>query len=638
MIKYLISLVSCSLACTTLLSSLQAQEAGWQKDFPLAEAAYTNLSCAVNFKLEGDKIVATSNYSEDLMLSTDNAVKMMSRGYIHHSSFNALKSWTAYTESPQRKKLKVANPQTNSSRQSYIFYDDAQSTSFDYVGTAVGATTHLEYEIQHNDAHLMIPYYMERYFPVIHGELQVNFPSSLQVKYVVKGLHAGKVEKTETRKKDKVTYTFKIKNLPGYRSYPDAPDNSYYSTHIIFYVDKVLQDGTWKPFLSTPDDLYRYNYEHIRQINKTISPELQHLADSLTRGASSDLEKTKRIYQWVQSHIKYVAFEDGMEGFVPREASLVCSRRFGDCKDMASILTAMLTHAGVPAYFTWIGTRDLPYSYYETPLPLVDNHMICAARINGEYIFLDGTDEGCIFGMPSHGIQDKEAMIAISEKEYKIIKVPTPPKTRNVFSDSTILELGPKGLSGQVNVRMTGYYSSSMRTALNFRNEKEREDYLKERLARGSSKINFTDWKVEQSEASDEIRITARFDLPDYAKKLGDEWLLNLNLFKKYEHEEIDFPKRQSPIENSFLNTTTYTTVLKVPEGFKVSYLPKSQEYKNEVWGFKMNYTQGADHISLTQNFDTDHLMYYPAQFEQWNKVLENLFPHYKQSVVLSKK
>lgn len=637
MIKYLTSLVSCSLLCTTLVSSLHAQEAGWQKDFPTAEAAYTNLSCAVNFKLENGKVVATSNYSEDLMLSTDNAVKMMSRGYIHHSHFNSLKSWNAYTESPQRKKLKVANTQTSSSRQSYVFYDDAQATSFDYVGTAVGATTHLEYVLQHNDAHLMIPYYMERYFPVINGELQISFPTSLQVKYVVKGLQASKVEKTESRKKDKVTYTFRIKNVPGYRSYPDAPDNSYYSTHIIFYVEKVQQDGVWKNFLSSPDDLYQYNYEHIRSINQTLSPELQHLTDSLTQGAASDLEKTKRIYQWVQSHIKYVAFEDGMEGFVPREANLVCSRRFGDCKDMASILTAMLNRAKVPAYFTWIGTRDLPYSYAETPLPLVDNHMICAARVNGEFIFLDGTDEGCIFGMPASHIQDKEALIAISEKEYKIVKVPVPPKTRNTFNDSTILELGPGGLSGQVRVRMTGYYSSSMRTALNFRNTKEQEDYLKERLARGSSKINFSDWKVQFSETSDEILVTARFNLPDYAKKLGDEWLLNLNLFKWYEHQEIDFPKRQSPIENSFLNATTYTTVLKVPEGFKASYLPKSQEFKNDVWGFKMNYSKEKDYIALTQNFDTDKLMYQPSQFEQWNKVLENLFPHYKQSVVLSK-
>ena len=75
----------------------------------------------------------------------------------------------------------------------------------------------------------------------------------------------------------------------------------------------------------------------------------------------TDEAKARRIYKWVQQNIKYVAFEDGMEGFIPRDASLVCSRRYGDCKDMASILTKMLQYSGVEACFVWIGTRSLPY-------------------------------------------------------------------------------------------------------------------------------------------------------------------------------------------------------------------------------------------------------------------------------------
>ena len=103
-----------------------------------------------------------------------------------------------------------------------------------------------------------------------------------------------------------------------------------------------------------------------------------------------------------------------MGGFVPREAGLVCSRRFGDCKDMASILTEMNTAAGLTAYFTWIGTRDLPYKFTQVPLPLVSNHMICTIYLNGKYVFLDGTDPTCVFGLTPAGIQDKEAMISIS--------------------------------------------------------------------------------------------------------------------------------------------------------------------------------------------------------------------------------
>ena len=51
------------------------------------------------------------------------------------------------------------------------------------------------------------------------------------------------------------------------------------------------------------------------------------------------------------------------------------------------------------------------------------------------YGVLDGTDPTCVFGMPSSMIQDKEAMISISDKDYKILKVPVIEKDRNTVND-----------------------------------------------------------------------------------------------------------------------------------------------------------------------------------------------------------
>lgn len=622
----------------TTAATLHGRAQEWRKDFPESEAAYTKLGCEVVIKSDNGVLSASSSYKEDMQVATENAAKMMSRGRIYHSSFNELKKWDAYTALPESKKMKVANTSTSSSRQDYIFYDDSKATSFDFAGITAGATRHLEYELQHNDVHLLMPYYFDRYFPVIDGELKIVFPASVKLKYVVKGLNADKIRFSETRRKDKVTYTFTAARLPGEQHYADAPDNSYYATHVIFYVAQAETKGEWKNVLSSVEDLYRYNYQYIKSINQTLSPELLSLTDSITQGIKGKTEKAKKIYRWVQEHIKYVAFEEGLGGFVPRDASLVCNRRFGDCKDMSSILTAMLNHAGVPAYFTWIGTRHLPYRYAETPLPIVDNHMICTVNLDGRFIFLDGTDNSCVFGMPSDAIQGKDALVAISEKEFKVIPVGIVPKEKNLYADSTLLTLQDGQLKGHIRIYMTGYYSSAVTAILNYKNEKEREDYFKARFSRGSNKVKFSNWKVRQSEDRNEAWVTADIELTDYAKKLSDEWLLNLNLFKWYEHQEIDFPKRKTPIQNDFLKTATYTTIVNLPPGYKVSYEPKSQTYKNSVWGFELNYATGNNAIQLTQKFDTDQIILHPDQFEQWNKVLENLFPHYKQSVVLSKK
>lgn len=614
----------------------QAQE-DYRKLFPEAEAVYTNLAREMTIKREDGKLVAYSNVSEDLVYLNDKSVKMMNRGYIYHSSFNKLESWNAYTQLPdEKKKLKTSNASTSSSRQDYIFYDDVKLTSFDFAGSVVGATRHLEYQLKHTNILLLNPCYFERRFPVVNGEFQVTFPSDIKVKYILKGLNADKISFSESRKKDKTTYTFRVSNLPGEVSYPDAPDNAYYATHVIFYVEQVKEGDQWVNFLSNTDDLYRHNYEFIRNTNDTVTPEVKALTDSLTRGITDDRMKAKKIYKWVQEHIKYVAFEEGMEGFVPREAGLVCTRRYGDCKDMASILYSMLNYAGVKAYFTWIGTRDIPYDYTEVHLPITDNHMICTIKLGEEYIFLDGTDNGCIFGMPSSGIQGKQAMVSINEKEYKIIRVPVVPAEKNLYIDSTLMELTDKGIVGKVNIYMNGYNASRLHSTLGYRNQKETEEYFSNRFSRASNKIKFSNWKVVEGE--EDVRITADFELPDYAKKLADEWFLNLNLFKLFEHEEIDYPKRKIPISYNYLGNSTYITGIKIPAGYKVAYLPKSDSYKNSTWGFIMNYSTKNDTVFLTQEFDNNQLLLQPSGFEAWNKVLEHLFPNYKQTVSFSKK
>jgi hypothetical protein len=606
--------------------------------FPNAEAVYTNLLCQVNISLDKEnKISVNSDHAEDLLFLTPNAVQMMSRGRIYHSSFNVLKDWNAYTQLPENKRIKIANTTTASSRQDYVFYDDTKQTSFDFAGAVSGATRHLAYQLQHSDAHLLTPYYFDRYFPVLNGELRITFPDKIKVKYLVKGVNSNNVVFTESKKRDKVTYSFKVSDFSSVSSYADAPDNAYYATHVIFYIDKVEQSGTWQNFLSTPADLFRYNYGFIKNTNATTTSELKSITDSIIHDKKTNLDKAAAIYRWVQTHIKYVAFEDGLEGFVPREASLVCSRRFGDCKDMASILAAMLRHAQVPAYFTWIGTRDLPYTYTETPLPIVDNHMICAIKSGDAFIFLDGTDNGCVFGMPPYHIQGKQAMIALSDTAFKLVEVPVMDKERNLFTDSTFLEFNGTELTGKLKINMTGYWASSLYSATSYRTAKETEDYFKGRYARGNNKIKFSNWQFSIAPDHNNAVVTADFELPDFAKRLGNEVYLNLNLFKWYEHDEIDFPKRKAPIEYGYLKKFAYTTLLKVPEGYRISYLPQSHTFKNDVWAFDLAYQQSGQTVSLMQNFSDEHLLLYPDQFEKWNKVLEGIFPEYKQTIVLTK-
>ncbi|MBI1780967.1 MAG: transglutaminase domain-containing protein, partial [Sphingobacteriales bacterium] len=556
-----------------------------------------------------------------------------------HSSFHRLLDYEAYTQTPENKKISVSDFKTSDDQRGSVFYDDVKETLFDFPGVAAGSIGTLKLNYAHEDAHLLSPFYFSRRIPVINSQVSISFPKDMKIKYLLRGYDTSVIKINTETKRNEVIYTFSVKDLPAENRYPDAPDNAWYSPHVIFYIENYKdEDGKTISYLANTDDLFALDKDYVKSINKEVGPALQRVIDSLTDKITGNEEKARKIYSWVQQNIKYVAFEAGMEGFVPRDANLICNRRFGDCKDMSSILTTMLNKAGVPAYYTWIGTRDIPYRYTEVPTTIVDNHMICTIRLNDKYIFLDGTDPFCVFGIPPDAIQDKEALVMVSDKEYKIITVPIIPKDKNIFVDSTIINLNDKEISGTISQNMQGYFAESMNATLTYTDQKDWNERLKGNFNRGSNKFNLISLEVGDRTDKNKIRISGKYRLLDYAKKLADEYYINLNLIRHFEHQEIDYPKRKSPIESSFLYTKKYVIVLNIPDGYKISYLPSGKSFHNEVWGFDLSYEQKAQQVIYTLQFDNNQLLLTPDKFEAWNKVLENLIPMYKESVSLEKK
>lgn len=610
-----------------------------RKQFPDEKAVLLNRVFEYNINLKNGVPHVESRELQQIEYLLGSATAYMGGYGFSHSDFHKLVSYDAFTQAPDGKKLKVSDFTTNDDKAGFVFYDDVKETSFHFPAVEPGAIGNLKVAWDNKDPHLLSPFYFTAYMPVINSELKITVSKDISLKYRFIGQDTSNIKVNIESKGHNKIYSFQYKNCPADKSYHNAPGFAWYSPHVVFYLDSYKDDkGNTVPYLSNIDDLYHLNYSYLKNVNTEVTPAVKHIVDSLTNGLHTEEAKARSIYSWVQGNIKYVAFEDGMGGFIPRDAQLVCTRRFGDCKDMASILTEMLNAAGVKAYFTWIGTRDLPYKFTQTPLPLVSNHMICTIKLGEKYVFLDGTDPTCVFGMPSSGIQEKEAMIAIGENEYKVLNVPIVEKNKNMLVDSTWLEMGANGIKGHIKRDVKGYFAMEMHGKLMYWNRNKMDEYMKDEFERGSNKFKLDTFYVDKKQSAGELSMYANFTLPDYGKKLGDDYYVNINLFKFFQNEQIDYPKRKVPVEQNFNFEKKYVTLFKVPDGYKVSYLPPSKAYHNKVWGFDVKYEQKGNYVIMTQEFDNDNLMLAADGFDQWNKVLENLYPLYKETLSLAKK
>jgi hypothetical protein len=313
----------------------------------------------------------------------------------------------------------------------------------------------------------------------------------VHIKTILKDIDPSMVTTTVEEHKNSITYTWKTKSIGRYKEYSNAPSSPAGLPRIIPYITDYTLPGTNEKvaLISDTKSPYQFLYRYIAAVNQKEDAAIQQKVNELTNKCTDNGCKAAAIYKWVQDNIKYVAFEDSLGGFVPREAADIYQRKFGDCKDMSSLLVSMFRAAGLEAYFTWIGTRDKPYFYSEVPLPLVSNHMICAWKNEGKWIFVDGTHSTIQLGVPPYSLQGKEAFIAINEQQFEIVKVPEIAAENNTSIDSTWLSIGTQNeLEGKVKICYSGYPSWSMKMVMRYSSENEQDKTIKSISTRGSNK------------------------------------------------------------------------------------------------------------------------------------------------------
>jgi hypothetical protein len=376
----------------------------------------------------------------------------------------------------------------------------------------------------------------------------------------------------------------------------------------------------------------------VRSKNFKVDTGITNTVKRITEGDATESEKAAHIYKWVQDNIHYVAIENGMEGFIPRPADTVYKRKYGDCKDMSSIISAMCQRAGLKAYFAWIGTTDLPYSYKETPIH-VSNHMICAVKINNEWVFLDGTHPLLPFGANRDDIQGKEALIAIDQDHYEIVTIPVEAPEKNTVTDITHLTIDGSKLQGVADQTYKGYMSWQIAAALqNNKKEDERKKLVKQLTVRGTNKYQLGKYNIRAAKSGNrDVTINADFVLESYLQHSGKETFINMNLLRHFDDMRIDTKDRVVPFYFDYKTKRKEVVVLDIPKGYKVKHLPaNSKGSLDRLWNYSITYTKDKNHVTLTKEYELKTLSIGTEKFADNNKMVDGLKNIYKESVVLT--
>ncbi len=143
-------------------------------------------------------------------------------------------------------------------------------------------------------------------------------------------------------------------------------------------------------------------------------PALAAKVNELVAGCADPLARIRALARHVQS-LRYVAVNKGLAdgmGYRPRKATEVEAKGWGDCKDKANLLCAMLREVGIEAFSVSARIDGLRQVGEDWPSPSQFNHAIAAIRVGddirlpavvevaglGRLLFFDATDPDVLPG------------------------------------------------------------------------------------------------------------------------------------------------------------------------------------------------------------------------------------------------
>lgn len=612
----------------------------FSQDFSNEDYIFIKRHEFINIELNKGKFNITKNVSEQAEFLTAKNLYYANESLSYSGLFTSIENINAYTFLPEKnKKVEVDYTEVQRGFDNTVFYDDQEAISFIFPAVTKGAITNLDYTEVMKDHRFIGLFNFGSFVPTKDAKLSISFPKNVEIGYVEYNTDHVNIDFEKTTKKNKNIYTWTVKNVESYKMEDNSESPMYYIPHIIPFIKSYSYKGKTHNVLRDVTDLYKWYTTFNDQVDTSNLDNVYKIAEDITKDLNTEEEKTEAIFNWVQDKITYVAFEDGMGGFIARGAASVCDKRYGDCKDMSNLLYEMLNHVGIKSYRTWIGSRSKPYKYTDLPSPLVDNHVITAAIVENDTIYLDATDSYVPYGMPSSFTQNKQALISIDKHNFKVTKVPVQEADKSISQVNTTMTLNGSSLTAKETRALTGYEKVDFidKYRVN-KDDISEEEFLNVTLALGNNKTKYTNIDINNfNNKREALNISYDLQIDNYAKTVANKTYINLNIDRVLAKSKIDIDNRKysKKIENKFKRN--YTTTFTLPKGYKIVSIPKDLSFSHEHYGFDISYTKKDNTIIQHKTVYINTLSINKNEFESWNSFIKSLIKAYKKSITIEK-
>ncbi len=397
--------------------------------------------------------------------------------------------------------------------------------------------------------------------------------------------------------------------------------------------------GDWYTTLATP--------------SAQVTPDIAAKAKELVAGQSDFTAKIQSIASYMQRNIRYVGIEIGIGGYRPHTADEVFRNRYGDCKDKATLLRAMLESVGIHSTWVLVDTRR---GFVDPEVPSIDgNHAIAAIEMPGgytnpllqsvvtaksgmRYLIFDPTNPWIPVGqIPPY---EQGGYGVLSEGgQSQLIALPVMAPAADRVDHTIHAQLAADGsLEVSVVEQRFGYAAERPRITFTGGSQQQQRDYLEKRLRRDLNGVSIE--KVTADHADDLTRpleLDYSFRTANYARSAGDLLLVRPRILGS---DAWPLPRetRLWPIDLSAVQTRRDSIDLTLPAGYVVDELPDPVSLDTDFASYHSAVTAEGNILHYTREYTVKQLQLDASRYDDLLKFSERIAYDEASSAVLKKK
>lgn len=465
----------------------------------------------------------------------------------------------------------------------YEIYSDEKVKVVRIPGVDVGTVVGVEWEQKRNPYTFEDQWYFQRELPVEHARFILHLPPSWEYRAAWIN-HPDQAPVIQG-----YTSTWELSDIPRIEKEAEMPHWRALAGQLIvtFFSEKTKGRSytTWGDFGAW--------YSHLTAGVRDPSFALQSKVQELAPPSMPLLERVRALARFAQKDVRYAAIEIGIGGFLPHPASQVFSNRYGDCKDKATVLSAMLSQIGVKSYYVLVHTDRGIYTE-KTPPTMGFNHVILAIQLPeassatpmpavyvhpklGRLLIFDPTSTVVPLGQIPDYEQDNYGLL-VTEDGGELIHMPLSKPELNRITRTAHLTLEPDGtIKGEVEEVRTGSQAASGRYTFEHQTDTDRKKILERFLGNMIGTFHLDSVEAENLDNIEkDLTIRYKFTADHYAKNAGPLLLVRPRVLGE-KLGALDMTKpRHYPYEFDSPTLQTDTFDFKLPEGYTVDELPEA--------------------------------------------------------------